>query len=76
MVNDKELFSKLYRFIWEFRTLYNNKIYRLFSFRDKTENKEAGTHGILKKIQKTPAKEVKKAEEIRNQYLENKYKKK
>ncbi|WP_245645723.1 type II toxin-antitoxin system RelE/ParE family toxin [Niabella ginsenosidivorans] len=31
-VNDNELFKKLNVFIWEFRTLYNNKAYRLFSF--------------------------------------------
>jgi mRNA-degrading endonuclease RelE of RelBE toxin-antitoxin system len=31
-VNDKELFKKLNEFIWEFRTLYNGKAYRLFSF--------------------------------------------
>lgn len=30
--NDKKLFKKLNDFIWEFRTLYNRKSYRLFSF--------------------------------------------
>ncbi len=76
-VNDKELFKKLNEFIWEFRTLYNSKAYRLFSFWDKIEGKETlvvATHGILKKTQKTPTKEIKKAEEIRKQYLENKKK--
>jgi hypothetical protein len=34
------------------------------------------THGIVKQNQKTPAKEIKKAEDIRRQYLENKNKKK
>jgi len=34
-----------------------------------------GTHGILKKTQKTPPKEIKKAEEIRKQFLESKQKK-
>lgn len=78
-VNDNELFKKLNDFIWEFRTLYNGKAYRLFSFWDKTDGKEAlvvATHGILKKTQKTPSKEIKKAEEIRKQYLENKTKNK
>ncbi len=78
-VNDNELFKKLNDFIWEFRTLYNSKAYRLFSFWDKTEGHETlviATHGILKKTQKTPPKEIKKAEEIRNQYLDNKQKKK
>ena len=78
-VNDRELFKKLNEFIWEFRTLYNNKAYRLFSFWDKIDGKEAlvvATHGILKKTQKTPPKEIKKAEEIRRQYFENKNKRK
>ena len=79
IVNDNELFKKLNDFIWEFRTLYNNKAYRLFSFWDKIGGKETvvvATHGILKKTQKTPPKEIKKAEEIRKQYLNNKTKNK
>ena len=78
-VNDNELFKKLNDFIWEFRTLYNSKAYRLFSFWDKTNDKETlvvATHGILKKTQKTPTKEIKKAEEIRKQYLDFKIKNK
>lgn len=76
-VNDKELFKKLNEYIWEFRTLYRNKAYRLFSFWDKIDGKDTfviATHGILKKTQKTPSKEIKKAEEIRKQYFENKRK--
>ena len=76
-VNDNELFKKLNDFIWEFRTLYKSKAYRLFSFWDKTQGNETlviATHGILKKTQKTPTKEIKKAEEIRKQFLENKLK--
>lgn len=78
-VTDNELFKKLNDFIWEFRTLYNGKAYRLFSFWDKTEGKGTlvvATHGIVKKTQKTPPKEIEKAEEIRKQYLDNKTKKK
>ena len=77
-INDNELFKKLNDFIWEFRTLYDSKAYRLFSFWDKTEEQETlvvATHGIIKKTQKTPPKEIKKAEEIRKQYLNNKTKK-
>ena len=77
-VNDNELFKKLNDFIWEFRTLYNGKAYRLFAFWDKSHGIETlvvATHGILKKTQKTSPKEIKKAEEIRNQYLEHKKKK-
>lgn len=78
-VNDNELFKKLNDSIWEFRTLYNSKAYRLFSFWDKTDGKETlvvATHGIFKKTQKTPSKEIKKAEETRKQYLDNKTKNK
>lgn len=77
-VNDEALFKKLNDLIWEFRTLYNGKAYRLFSFWDKIDGIETivvATHGILKKSQKTPPKEIKKAEEIRLQYLNNKTKK-
>jgi phage-related protein len=76
---DNELFKKLNDFIWEFRTLYNSKAYRLFAFWDKISEQEVlviATHGILKKTQKTPTKEIKKADEIRKQYQLNKIKKK
>jgi phage-related protein len=78
-VSDNELFKKLTDSIWEFRTLYNSRAYRLFAFWDKVDGKNTlvvATHGILKKTQKTPPKEIKKAEDIRRQYLENKNKKK
>lgn len=77
LVTDNELFKKLNEFIWEFRTLYSGKAYRLFSFWDKIEGNQTlvvATHGILKKTQKTPPKEIKKAEEIRSQYFINKTK--
>lgn len=76
-VNDGELFKKLSDFIWEFRTLYKGKAYRLFSFWDKTNVNNTvvvATHGILKKTQKTPSKEINRAEEMRKQYLANKAK--
>lgn len=73
---DKELFKKLENTdIWEFRTLYNGNCYRLLSFWD-TE-KEAlviATHGFQKKTQKTPSKEIAKAEAIRNEYFSDKKK--
>ena len=75
--NNNELFKRLNEFIWEFRTLYNSKTYRLYSFWDRTGGQETlviATHGIIKKTQKTPLKEIKKAEEIRSRYLENKSK--
>ena len=71
---DKELFKKLENTeIWEFRTLYNKQAYRLFAFWDTEENKLViATHGIIKKTQKTPKKEIEKAEAIRIQYFNSK----
>ncbi len=73
---DKELFKKLDDTnIWEFRTLFNGICYRLFSFWDtEQETLVIATHGIIKKTQKTPSKEIHKAEEIRKQYFDNKQK--
>ena len=71
---DRELFKKLEGTeIWEFRTLYNRIAYRLFAFWDTdSETLVVVTHGILKKTQKTPTKEIARAERIRNLYLEMK----
>lgn len=70
----KEVFKKLENSeIWEFRTQYNGNCYRLFSFWDTdTETFIIATHGILKKSQKTPSKEITKAEKIREEYFKNK----
>ncbi len=61
---DKDLFKKLDDTnIWEFRTLFNGISYRLFSFWDtEQETLVIATHGIIKKTQKTPSKEISKAE--------------
>lgn len=71
-IMDKELFKKLDDTnIWELRTLFNGNCYRLFSFWDtETSTLVIATHGIVKKTQKTPTKEIAKAEEIRRQYFE------
>lgn len=77
-VIDQELFKKLNEFVWEFRTLYNGKAYRLFAFWDQVGGKETivvATHGILKKTQKTPSREMARAAEIRKQYFVYKAKK-
>ena len=68
---NKELFKKLENSeIWEFRTLYNKTAYRLFAFWDKEkETLVIATHGIIKKTQKTPSKEIAKAEAIRKEYF-------
>ena len=63
--------------IWELRTKYNKNYYRLLAFWDKTDNEETlilATHGFVKKTQKTPKGEIKKAEEIRKEYFEQKNK--
>lgn len=75
---NKELFKKLDNTnIWEFRTMYNRIAYRLFAFWDKDEEiLIIATHGIIKKTQKTPSKEIRKAEAIRKQYFEMKDKNK
>jgi len=73
---DPELFKKLGETeIWEFRTLYNKMAYRLFSFWDtEKETLVIATHGIVKKTQKTPQKEIAKAQEFRSLYFANKTK--
>lgn len=65
-----DLFKKLGSSnIWEFRTLYNGKAYRLFAFWDtRTDTLVIATHGIIKKTQKTPQKEISKAEAIMELY--------
>ena len=73
---DNELFKKLGDTeIWEFRTLFNGICYRLFAFWDTEQDTLViATHGIIKKTQKTPRKEINKAESIRKEYFENKKK--
>lgn len=67
---DKEIFKKLDNTdIREIRTLYNKIAYRLFAFWDDgNKNLVVATHGIIKKTQKTPRKEIKRAEDIRDKY--------
>lgn len=73
-VNDPELFKKLTNTIWEFRTLFNGKHYRLFAFwhkKDGVETLVICTHGIIKKTGKTPSNEIDKAEKTRLEYIKN-----
>lgn len=75
---DNQLFKKLKGNVWEFRTLYNKTYYRIFAFWDKSDDIETlvlASHGIIKKTDKTPEKEIEKAESIRNKYFELKSKK-
>lgn len=75
-VKDNEIFKKLENTeIWEFRTLYQGVSYRLFAFWDKNSDTfVVATHGFIKKTQKTPAKEISRAEELRKIYFEEKRK--
>lgn len=75
--NDKKLFKKLQDEIWEFRTKYSKTYYRLFAFWDKTDKQNTvviSTHGIIKKTDKVPKKEIEKAERLRQQYFNEKNK--
>lgn len=71
---DKDLFKKLDSTdIWEFRTLYKGIQYRLLAFWDTdAETLVIATHGFVKKTQKTPSKEINKAEAIRKLYFNSK----
>lgn len=68
---NKDLFKKLDDTeIWEFRTLFNGIGYRLLSFWDTGEQALIiATHGFSKKTQKTPQKEIAKADAIRKEYF-------
>ncbi len=73
--NDNTLFNKLNSNIWEFRTQFGKKQYRLFAFWDKSNKTVTivvATHGIVKKSQKTPSKEIAKATEIMIEYFNGK----
>lgn len=68
---NNELFKKLTDNIWEFRTRYQGMAYRLLAFWDKdTKALVIATHGFVKKKQKTPSNEIKRAEELMKNYYE------
>ena len=75
---DNSLFKKLSGTnIWEFRTKYEKKQYRLLAFWDKDKDTDQKTlvivtHGFIKKDKKTPPKEIEKAENLRVQYFNQK----
>ena len=72
-VKDTNIFKKIEGTdIWEFRALHSGNCYRLLSFWDtRSETLIVATHGIVKKTQKTPKKEIDKAEAIRKEYFDN-----
>lgn len=73
-VLDPKLFKKLEGTeIWEFRTKYDGIQYRLLAFWDTTTNSlVVATHGFVKKVQKTPKQQIRRAEEIRLMYFKQK----
>lgn len=69
---DEDIFKKLNSNIWEIRTIYYSRCFRLFAFWDtSSETLVIVTHGIEKKTQKTPKREIEKAEEFRKRYFNN-----
>lgn len=56
--------------------MYAGIQYRLFAFWDtESETVVVATHGMVKKTQKTPAKEIARAERIMKEYFEDKRRK-
>ncbi len=71
---DPKLFKKLNKNIWEFRILFSGLQLRLLAFGDtskETKSLVVTTHGFIKKTDKVPIRELKKAEQIRSIYLNN-----
>jgi phage-related protein len=57
--------------LYEIRVQLGNNIFRIFCFFDNNNLVVIG-HGFQKKTQKTPEKEIKRAENIKRQYYEEK----
>lgn len=73
--HDPELLKKLTHDIWEFRTLYQGKQYRLLAFWDKTNTSNTlviSTHGFIKKQSGIPNTEILKSLKLRQKYFEEK----
>ena len=67
-----ELFKKLTGEIWEFRTLYQVRHYRLLAFWDKSTPDDTlvvATHAFVKKESKVPSKEIDRAMMLRRKYF-------
>ncbi len=75
LTNDPKLFKKLNSEIWELRTVFAGLQFRLLAFWDKSNNKETlviATHGFIKKTDKVPASEIKRADDLKKKYFLNK----
>jgi len=71
----KHYFKKLVNTddIWEVRIISSSKIYRLLGFFDH-KNMFVVTNGFVKKTRKTPVREIKLAEQRKQEYLKRKSK--
>ncbi len=68
--NNPKLLKKVEKDIWEFRTKYMSNQIRLLAFWDVNRNSFIiCSHGFIKKTQKLPIKELKKAKRIRREYI-------
>ena len=73
--NDPKLFKKLQNDIWELRTKFAGLQIRLLAFWDKSDNKKTlviATHGFIKKVDKVPTNEIKRAERLKEIYFQSK----
>ena len=73
--NDPKLFKKLNNDIWEFRTKYLGIQIRILAFWDKSDKINTlviATNGFIKKSNKVPSNEIKRAIKLREIYFENK----
>ena len=72
---DPKLFKKINKDIWEFRILFSGLQIRLLAFWDTSKEKHSlviATHGFIKKTEKVPVREIKKAEQLKRFYSANK----
>ena len=60
--------------IWECRIQFGSNAYRIFCF-SLGNSVIVLTHGLIKKTQKTPQREIEKAEAYRRDYLQRRFKK-
>ncbi|MBX2973064.1 MAG: type II toxin-antitoxin system RelE/ParE family toxin [Flavobacteriales bacterium] len=68
--NDPELMKKLDTEIWEIRAVANGVQYRLLAFWDKARKRiVVATHGFVKKTDKVPGREIRRAHDLKREYL-------
>jgi phage-related protein len=69
---DPRLLKKLEKDIWEFRTRYKGVQIRFLAFWYKHDDEQTlviATHGFIKKTNKVPSKEIKRATVLREKFL-------